>query len=169
MAEPQVCDWMHEGVIVCAPDTPLPQVAETMKAHAISALVVVDAAGLALGVISRTDLANSGFVQPYMRHWRGMTASHLMTSPVISVRADASLAEALDLLRTRKIHRLVVTEPVPGGGEKPIGILSLTDVVRHLTSEGGSAPLPTPPPMGCAGREPATRVRARTTARSGDD
>ncbi|MBI2154125.1 MAG: CBS domain-containing protein [Candidatus Rokubacteria bacterium] len=130
--EPRVRDWMHEGAITCAPGTPLPEVAQTMRAHAISALVVVDAAGLAVGVISRTDLANASFVEPYMRHWRGMTASHLMTSPVISVRAEMPVAEALDLLKAKKIHRLVVTEPAPGGGERPIGILSLTDVVRHL-------------------------------------
>ena len=132
MTEPRVRDWMHEGVIVCAPEAPLEEAATTMQAHRISALVVVDGAGLAIGVISRTDLANASFVQPYMRHWRGMTVRHVMTSPVISVSADRPLAEALDLLKARKIHRLVVTEPMPGGGERPMGILSLTDVLSHL-------------------------------------
>lgn len=131
MAELKVRDWMHEGVIVCPPDMPLDQVAETMKAHGISALVVVDAAGLAVGVISRTDLANASFVEPYMRHWRGMTARHLMTSPVISVGKETPLPEALALLKAKKVHRLVVTEAVTGG-ERPVGILSLTDVARHL-------------------------------------
>lgn len=131
MNEAIVRDWMHEGVIVCAPETPLPEVAQTMKTHQISALVVVNTDGLALGVISRTDLANASFVEPYMRHWRGMTARHLMTSPVISVGAETPVARALETLKTRKIHRLVVTEAV-AGGEKPIGILSLTDVVQHM-------------------------------------
>jgi CBS domain-containing protein len=132
MRDARVRDWMHEGVIVCGPETPLPEVAQTMKAHQISALVVVDDRGRATGVISRTDLANASFVEPYMHHWRGMTARHLMTSPVMSVRADTLVAEALDLLRAKRIHRLVVTEPAPGGGERPIGILSLTDVVKHV-------------------------------------
>lgn len=136
MVEPLVRDWMHEGVIVCAPEVPLAQVADAMKAHQISALVVVDTAGLAVGVISRTDLANASFVQPYMRYWRGMAARHLMSSPVISVAAETPIAEAVAVLRKRKIHRLVVTEPVPGGGERPIGILSLTDVLRHLDLNG---------------------------------
>lgn len=139
MSEPRVRDWMHEGVITCVPETSLPEVARTMKAHQISALVVVDAAGLALGVISRTDLANTGFVEPYMHHWRGMTARHLMTSPVISVSAQTPLATALDLLKIRKIHRLVVTEAV-AGGERPVGILSLTDIVRHLDLDGTRTP-----------------------------
>ncbi|MEK6666939.1 MAG: CBS domain-containing protein, partial [candidate division NC10 bacterium] len=119
--------------------------------------VVVNTDGLALGVISRTDLANASFVEPYMRHWRGMTARHLMTSPVISVGAGTPVADALDLLRTRKIHRLVVTEAVPGG-ERPIGILSLTDVVRHVDPLGGGLRPPSDTsPQGLRGQSPRSR------------
>lgn len=122
---------MHAGVITCRPDTPAGEVAERMKAHDVSALVVVDDAGYAVGVISRTDLVNATFVQPYLRHWRGMAARHLMSSPVISVRAEISVEEAIDLIRERKIHRVVVTEP-EGKRERPIGILSVTDLVRRM-------------------------------------
>ena len=131
MGEPRVRDWMHEGVLTCQPDTPVEQVAETMRAHDVSALVVVDGDGYAIGVISRTDLVNATFVEPYLRHWRGLAARHLMSSPVISVRADARVEEAGRLIRARQIHRLVVTE-LCGLRERPIGILSVTDLVRHL-------------------------------------
>ena len=131
MADTLVRDWMHAGVITCRPDTPAGEVAERMKAHGVSALVVVDDAGYAVGVISRTDLVNATFVQPYLRHWRGMAARHLMSSPVISVRAEISVEEAIDLIRERKIHRVVVTEP-EGQRERPIGILSVTDLVRRM-------------------------------------
>ncbi|MEK7879749.1 MAG: CBS domain-containing protein [candidate division NC10 bacterium] len=131
MADTLVRDWMHAGVITCRPDTPAGEVAERMKAHDVSALVVVDDAGYAVGVISRTDLVNATFVQPYLRHWRGMAARHLMSSPVISVRAEISVEEAIDLIRERKIHRVVVTEP-EGQRERPIGILSVTDLVRRM-------------------------------------
>ena len=47
MRDARVRDWMHEGVIVCGAETPLPEVAQTMKAHQISALVVVDDRGRA--------------------------------------------------------------------------------------------------------------------------
>jgi CBS domain-containing protein len=122
---------MHVGVITCGPDAPAAEVAERMKANDVSALVVVDAGGYAVGVISRTDLANAVFVQPYLRHWRGMTARHLMSSPVISVRAETPVKEAVALIHRRKIHRVVVTEP-EGDGQRPIGILSVTDLVRQL-------------------------------------
>jgi len=121
---------MHEGVISCGPDTPLEEVAETMTTRGISALVVMEGKR-AVGVISKTDLVNVAFVQPYMRHWRGMNARHLMSAPVISIDPGAPLAEAVKLLEKRRIHRLVVTERT-AEGERPVGILSLTDVARAL-------------------------------------
>jgi CBS domain-containing protein len=131
MGEELVRDWMHRGVITCRPDTSIQEVADRMRAHDVSALVVVDEAGDAAGVISRTDLVNARFVEPYLRHWRGMTASHLMSAPVISVPETMSLTEAAELLQQRKIHRLVVTER-EGPHERPIGILSVTDLVRTI-------------------------------------
>ena len=131
MSEPLVRAWMHTGVVACRPETPVTDVARTMQAEHVSALVVTDAAGLAVGVISRTDLANSTFVEAYLSHWRGMEARHLMTSPAVSVSPDTPVARAIEILRERKIHRLVVTEPATGG-ELPIGILSMTDVIAHM-------------------------------------
>ena len=134
---PTVRHWMHLGVITCAPDTSAEEVAATMKAHDVSALVVVDAEGYAVGLISRTDLVNATFVEPYLRHWRGLSARHLMTSPVISVRADAPIEEAVRAIRKRRIHRVVVTVE-EGTRERPIGILSVTDLAGHLTDVEGA-------------------------------
>jgi CBS domain-containing protein len=125
---------MHVGVIACQPETPVAEVADRMKAHGVSALVVTDSAGYAVGLISRTDLVNTVFVQPYLPRWKGMTARHLMSSPVISVRAESGLEEAIALIRERKIHRVVVTEP-DGDRERPIGILSVTDLALYASEE----------------------------------
>jgi CBS domain-containing protein len=99
--------------------------------------------GRAVGIISQTDLVNASFIQPYLRYWGGMTARHLMTAPVITVAADAPLGQALVRLEAHRIHRLVVTEPTDGG-ERPVGILSLTDVARAL-AEAGPAPTESAP------------------------
>ena len=130
MDEFTVRDWMHRGVITCRPDTPVDKVAETMEAKDISALVVIDEAGDAVGVISRTDLVNARFVQPYLKHWRGMNAEHLMSKPVIRVTPEVAIKEAVKLLRARRIHRLVVVEE-QAGHKRPVGILSVTDLAKH--------------------------------------
>ena len=122
---------MHPGVITCRPDTPVDQVAITIDEKDISALVVVDEADNAIGVISRTDLVNARFIQPYLKHWRGMSAEHLMSKPVISVSPDTRIKEAVAVLQERRIHRLVVVEQ-HAGRVRPIGILSVTDLARHM-------------------------------------
>ena len=124
-------DWMHQGVITCRPDTPVNEVAETMDMKDISALVVVDGAGEPIGVISRTDLVNARFIQPYWKHWRGMTAEHLMSKPVISVAADTDIKAAVEMLHEKRIHRLVVVETVDNH-KRPVGILSVTDLAKHV-------------------------------------
>jgi CBS domain-containing protein len=134
MSEKIVQDWMHRGVITCRPDTPVRDVADTMDRNDISALVVVDEAGDALGVISRTDLVNARFIEPYMKHWRGLNAEHLMSRPVISVTADTSIHEAVQLLNEKHIHRLVVVEKL-GGHVRPLGILSVTDLAKHVSDK----------------------------------
>lgn len=131
MEKQTVRDWMHPGVITCRPDTPVDLVAITMDEKDISALVVVDEADNAIGVISRTDLVNARFIQPYLKHWRGMSAEHLMSKPVISVSPDTRIKEAVAVLQERRIHRVVVVEQ-HAGRVRPIGILSVTDLARHM-------------------------------------
>ena len=133
MSDKTVGAWMHRGVISCGPETPVAEVAATMEARDISALVVTDASGDALGVISRTDLVNARFIQPYMKHWQGLNAEHLMSKPVISVGPETTIDEAVQLLNEKHIHRLVVIEKT-GSHLRPVGILSVTDLAKHLTT-----------------------------------
>lgn len=65
MSEIRVRDWMHYGVVTCQPETPVREVAMILDSHDISALVVVDDSNDAVGVISRTDLVNARFIEPY--------------------------------------------------------------------------------------------------------
>ena len=134
MSEVRVRDWMHKGVITCGPDTPIEEVAGTMDVKDISALVVVDGAGDAIGVISRTDLVNARFIQPYLKHWRGMTAEYLMTKPALSISPDASISEAARKIQEKRIHRLVVVENT-AGHMRPVGILSVTDLAKHVDED----------------------------------
>ncbi|HXF75824.1 MAG TPA: CBS domain-containing protein [Methylomirabilota bacterium] len=134
MSDRKVQEWMHRGVITCRPETPVVEVAALMERHDISAVVVTDENHDVVGVISRTDLVNARFIQPYMKHWRGLNAEHLMSRPVISVSADTSIDEAVQLLHEKKIHRLVVVDKSEGR-IRPVGILSVTDLARHVGEE----------------------------------
>jgi len=102
-----------------------------MSEQDVSALVVVNDEGNMIGLISRTDLVNARLYEQYWKHWRGLTAGHIMVTDVVSVRPDDSVQDASRLMMERRIHRVVVVEDA-GEGVKPIGVLSVTDVVRDI-------------------------------------
>ncbi|GAB4435269.1 MAG: CBS domain-containing protein [Chloroflexi bacterium OHK40] len=132
--ERTVGEVMHHGVLTCKRDTPIQDVARQMSEHDVSALVVVSDDGHMIGLISRTDLVNARLYEQYWKHWRGLTAGHIMVTDVVSVHVGDTLQQASRLMMERRIHRVVVVEE-DSGGLKPIGIVSVTDVVRDIARD----------------------------------
>lgn len=131
--ERTVQDLMHRGVLTCHKDTPIQEVAKKMTENDVSALVVVDPNGSMLGLLSRTDLVNARLYEQNWKHWRGLAAGDIMIKDVVSVHTTDSLQHASKLMMDKKIHRVVVVED-QNGGAKPIGVLSITDLVRDIAS-----------------------------------
>jgi CBS domain-containing protein len=132
--ERTVGEIMHSGVLTCGRETPIQDVARQMSEQDISALVVVDEHGTMIGVISRTDLVNARLYEQYWKHWSGLTAGHIMVTDVVSVRAEDSVQHASKQMMERHIHRVVVVEPTEQG-LRPVGVLSITDLVRDIASD----------------------------------
>lgn len=126
-----VGDVMHSGVMTCRQETPIQEVARQMTEQDISALVVVNSEGNLMGLISRTDLVNARLYEQYWKNWRDLTASHIMITDVVSVKLSDTVRYASKLMMDRKIHRVVVVEE-QDGGKKPVGVLSITDLVRQI-------------------------------------
>ncbi|MFV9503845.1 MAG: HPP family protein [Oscillochloridaceae bacterium umkhey_bin13] len=129
-----VGEIMHQGVLTCRRDTPIQDVAREMADNDISALVVVNDEGHMVGLISRTDLVNARLYEQYWKHWRGLTAGHIMVTDVVTVQQADTLQQASKLMMERRIHRVVVVDE-HGAGHKPVGILSVTDVVRDIARD----------------------------------
>jgi CBS-domain-containing membrane protein len=126
MKDKLVRDVMHRKVMSCRVDTPLPEVARLLNSEKINALVVVDESGDLSGVVSQTDL-----VKVCERDWKSMVAEDVMTSDVVTVVADIPVLAAVELMVDNQIHRVVITQ----GGlapRRPVGVLSMTDVVREM-------------------------------------
>ena len=49
-------DLMTRDVVTVSPDTPVNEIASLLLAHGISAVPVVDATGMAVGMVSQGDL-----------------------------------------------------------------------------------------------------------------
>ncbi|MBK8078334.1 MAG: crotonyl-CoA carboxylase/reductase [Kineosporiaceae bacterium] len=122
-----VQDLMHQGIIGCSPDDTVAHAAEIMIEADIHAVVVMDG-GRAVGVMSQTDLVLAS--QDRTRDdARALPVREVMTEGCLTCEAGTLLSEAVSLMTSRRMHRLVVT----ADGE-PVGVLSMTDVVRKLLS-----------------------------------
>jgi crotonyl-CoA carboxylase/reductase len=124
----RVKDLMHPGMISCAPEATLEDVASLMIDNKIHAVVVM-AEGKPAGMVSQTDmaLARQGRTTEEARK---LTARAVMTPNVATCQADIPLTQAVSIMTGRRIHRLIVLE-----NDKPVGILSMTDVVIKLFSK----------------------------------
>jgi CBS domain-containing protein len=126
MRDKLVRDVMHRKVISCKVGTPLKEVARRLDAEKINALIVVDEAGDVCGIISQTDL-----VKMCEQDWENLVAEDAMTSEVVTIIPDIPVLAAVELMLDNQIHRLIITQ----GGHaprRPVGVLSMTDVVREM-------------------------------------
>lgn len=124
-----VRDVMHRGVITCWANEPVVDVARRLREYAINAIFVLDHSGRAEGVISQTDLARA-YVQG---GWEHRTADEIMTPEVVTISGEIPLNVATQIMIDKHIHRLLI---VQGGltPNRPVGVLSLSDVVREMAS-----------------------------------
>lgn len=124
-----VRDVMHRGVITCWANEPVVDVARRLREYAINAIFVLDQSGRAEGVISQTDLARA-YVQG---GWEHHTADEIMTPEVVTISGEIPLNVATQIMIDKHIHRLLI---VQGGltPNRPVGVLSLSDVVREMAS-----------------------------------
>ena len=129
--EPTVGELMTHDPITVPVDMPLPDAAAMMEFYRVSGLPVVDRHGVLIGVISQTDILHARATEQLWTVWVGLAVRHVMTQPVVTVSAGASVTEAARLMEEHRIHRLVVTS---ADGETAIGVLSVSDLVRSLAA-----------------------------------
>ena len=123
-----VSELMHREIIGCAPSDTAARAADIMFENNIHAVVVMDGEE-AVGVVSQTDLvlASQGRSAEAVR---ALAVRDVMTPGCVTVPASTSLSQAVSMMTARRMHRLVVTDD-----SKPVGVLSMTDVVRQLIQQ----------------------------------
>jgi CBS domain-containing protein len=142
----KVRDVMTSPVETVGAKTGFKAIAERLRARAISAVPVVDAAGRVVGVVSEADLllkqerADLEEHQPFLEGPRARrartraaagTAGELMSCPAATIRADAPLAEAARMMRRCGVKRL----PVVDDEGHAVGIVSRGDLLAVFTRD----------------------------------
>lgn len=142
-------DIMTKSLITVRTDASLAAVAKALVGGRVSAVPVVDDAMRPLGVVSEWDLVGQHAPEraALLEHWLSRlaegqslaeeyvrmqepsvrTAGEIMTRPVITVPADADLAEIAGILGVRKVKRVFVVED-----GRLVGVVSRSDLARAL-------------------------------------
>lgn len=124
-----VADVMHTGVITCLATDSVQVAARLMVEHDISSLVVTDETENMVGLVTRTDIVKTQTELAKGTSPAETAVSTIMTPNVVSVHKRDPMSKAVELILEKHIHRVVV---VDDGTQRPIGVLSVTDIVQHL-------------------------------------
>ena len=140
-------DVMTHNVVSVAPDSTIAEAVELMLARGISGLLVVDAAGTLVGIVTEGDLlhrdelgterrrswwlrliASPGRQAGDFTRTHGRRVADVMTHDVITVSADEPLADIVALMEERRVKRVPVLE-----GDRVVGVVSRADLLRALS------------------------------------
>ena len=122
-----VGEVMRLGIVGCAPDTPLQEVARLMSAHRIHCVVVgvvteaQHGTRLVWGVVSDLDLARA------LAAGEELTAGEVAATELVTASPFDSLADVALVMGDHDVAHLVV---VDGNDAEPMGVISTLDLAR---------------------------------------
>jgi CBS domain-containing protein len=126
-----VADVMSDAFLACRDRTPLASAARAMTTAGWRSVLVVDAFGKPLGVVSGLDLLP---FCDFERDCAQVTVAEVM-HPALTIEMTASLQEAANKMIENHHHRLIVIDPAQPDAV-PLGIISSFDIVAEMARPG---------------------------------
>jgi CBS domain-containing protein len=118
------------SVISVQPEDSVAAAAEIITRRRIGAVVVLDAAGRLVGILSERDVVRG--LTEHGATLLGLPVSALMTQAVQVVGPETSVDEAMEIMDAGYFRHL----PVQGADGRLCGIVSIRDLVRYrITSQ----------------------------------
>jgi CBS domain-containing protein len=109
------------------PDSRVSEIVDLLVQRRIGAVLVLED-GRPVGIVSERDIVRCLAVKGGAV--MDLEAQEVMTSPVITIRLDESVCDAMELMTDRRIRHLPVVE----SGEL-VGIVSIGDLVKRRIAE----------------------------------
>lgn len=122
----------NADVVCCKPDASISEVAALMRKHHVGDVIVVedkDEKRVPVGIVTDRDIVLETIA--LQLDTTAFTAGDLMSTPVVTVGADAGFVETLRLMRNHKLRRM----PVVTDAGSLFGIVTADDVINLLTTE----------------------------------
>ncbi len=117
------------NVISVGPDTPVVEVARMIAGRRIGAVMVLDAAGRVLGILSERDIVRA--LATRAEGIVGLVAEQLMTREVVMIGPDTPVDAALQIMDEGYFRHLPVVDP----DGTLLGLVSVRDLVRHRVAQ----------------------------------
>jgi CBS domain-containing protein len=114
-------------ILWISPDASVYDAIKLMAEKGVGALLVMERGEL-LGIVSERDYARKVILQG--RHSKETSVSEIMSSPVVSVTRQNTVAECLRIITDRHFRHLAVVEH-----GKVVGVVSIGDLVNCIMTE----------------------------------
>ena len=126
---------MRKKLVTIEESSSVQESANRMKDKNVSSLIVVDANGRPLGLITERDLVRKVCIHDVSAS--KIINKDIMSSPLISIDYKSSQSEAVDIMLQNNVrHLLVVDNESSENVNKPIGIVTPLDFTRSEGYEG---------------------------------
>ncbi len=119
-------ETIHRSGVGIGPDRTIREAAKIMASAGVGSLAVLEQNRL-VGIVTDRDLVRrcvARGIEP------GARVDSAMTTPVITIQADADVHDAFGLFRTHAVRRLAVMR-----GEEFVGMLTIDDLLVYLAAD----------------------------------
>jgi CBS domain-containing protein len=127
-----ISECCNTNVVCCEPDASVPQIAALMRKHHVGDVIVTEKGNddrIPIGIVTDRDIVIETIALDL--DVKIFTASDIMNSPIVTVRANEGLLETLRAMRDNKIRRM----PVVTDSGTLFGIVTADDIINLLAME----------------------------------
>ena len=121
----KVKDLMTYGIISMPDHAKAMDAIKILLGRRVHGVVVVGKKGRAVGVVSELDISKA-----VERNLEEVTVAEIMSTPVRDIGADATIREAVAIMREKGLGRLYVLDE----NGFPEGALSITNITHEIAS-----------------------------------
>jgi malate dehydrogenase (oxaloacetate-decarboxylating) len=123
MAEKKIRDIMSKNIMAVPRSAPVSQAITLMAGHNISCVIVTDN-NQPVGIVTERDLVKR--ILGVKKNPAKIKCGELMTPHLITVSAESSLSDAMEIIEGMHIRRLPVVDRTG-----VVGLVTLSDIVRE--------------------------------------
>jgi CBS domain-containing protein len=117
---------MTTALRTCGPNDTLTVAAQIMWDEDCGCVPVVDTTGLLIAMLTDRDLCMACYIQG--KPLSDISVASAMSRVTYSVSQSATLVEVIDLMKAHRVRRV----PVTGEAGQLLGLVSMSDLLRHL-------------------------------------